>query len=142
MKLNSDELRRLYQQETARSTRRSASDCLTEDLLARAVAGELNQSERERIADHLAACSDCAKEYRALKSVKSWADENRPVPFPAKANGHRPVPVSSRRLSFYFPYAVAAASLVLSLALGALLISKSRENQRLVAEVNKPTHNE
>jgi len=141
MKLNSEELRRLYQRETARSTRRSASDCLTEDLLARAVAGEMNESERERMADHLATCSDCAKEYRAIKSVKSWADENRPVPFPARANGHRPVPVS-RRLSFYFPYPVAAASLVLSLALGALLISKSRENRRLVAEVNKPTNNE
>jgi len=141
MKLNSDELRSLYQRETARSNRRSDSDCLTEDVLARAVAGELNQSERERIADHLASCSDCAKEYRAAKSIKSWADENvpaRPIPFPAKANGHhRRLPEARRRpLSFYLPYAVAASLLVLSVALGALLISKSRENQRLVAEAN------
>jgi hypothetical protein len=34
------------------------------------------------------------------------------------------------------PYAVAAALLVLSVALGVLLISKSRENQRLVAEAH------
>ncbi|HSE19950.1 MAG TPA: zf-HC2 domain-containing protein [Pyrinomonadaceae bacterium] len=136
MKLNSEELRDLYQRETARSNRRSDSDCLTEDVLARAVAGELDQSERERVADHVASCSDCAKEYRAVKSVRSWTEENagvaRPIPFPVTAT-HRP---SRRPLSFYFPYAVAAASLVLSLALGALLVSKWRENQRLVAEAN------
>jgi hypothetical protein len=141
MKLNSEELRSLYQRETARSNRRSDSDCLTEDVLARAVAGELNQSERERIADHLATCSDCAKEYSAAKSIKAWADENagaRPIPFPAKVNGHhRQLPEPRRRpLSFYLPYAVAASLLVVSLLLGALLISKSRENQRLVAEAN------
>src|SRR6185295_4668787 len=139
MKLNSDELRGLYQRETARSNRRSASDCLTEDVLARAVAGELNESERERVADHFATCSDCAKEFRALKSIKAWADEDsgaRPIPFPVKANVR-----VGRPLSFYFPYAVAAALLVLSLALGALLISRSRENQRLIAEANN-RHNE
>jgi hypothetical protein len=107
-------------------------------VLARAVAGELDQSERERVADHLATCSDCAKEYRASKSVKVWADENagaRTIPFP--------VAVQSRsRPFFYFPYAVAAASLVLSLALGALLVSKWRENRRLVAEVNNRQHEE
>jgi putative zinc finger protein len=137
MKLNSEEMRSLYQRETARSNRRSDSNCLTEEVLARAVAGELDQSERERIADHLASCSDCAKEYSAAKSIKAWADENapaRPIPFHAKANGHyRPLP-ESRRL--YLPYAIAASLLVLSVALGALLISKSRENQRLVAEAN------
>lgn len=134
MKLNSEELRSLYQQETARSNRRSASDCLTEDVLARAVAGELSESEREHVADHVATCSDCAKEFRALKPIKAWTEENtgaRTIPFPVKANV-RP----GRPLSFYFPYAVAAASLVLSLALGALLITRSRENQRLIAEVN------
>jgi hypothetical protein len=120
MKLNSEELRSLYQRETARSNRRSTSDCLTGDILARAVAGELDQSERERVGDHLASCSDCAKEFRATKSVKSWADDNA---------GARPV-------RFYLPYAIAASLFVVSLLLGALLILKSRENQRLVAEVN------
>ncbi|HEU4508576.1 MAG TPA: zf-HC2 domain-containing protein [Pyrinomonadaceae bacterium] len=145
MKLNSEALRELYQRETARSARGSSGDCLTEDMLARAGAGELDQAERERIADHLAICSDCAKEYRAISSLKSWADDlsadtgTRPVPMPASDNGkHRSIAVApgSRPVSFYFPYAVAAAALVLSFALGALLISKSRENQRLVAEVN------
>jgi len=139
MKLNSEELRSLYQRETARSNRRSDSDCLTEEVLARAVAGELDHSERERIADHLGTCSDCAKEFSAAKSIKVWADENapaRPIPFPAKANGHhRPLP-EPRRQPLYLPYAIAASLLVLSIALGALLISKSRQNQRLVAEAN------
>ena len=152
MRLDSEGLRELYQRETARSNRRSSGNCLTEDMLARAAAGELKQSERESVADHLANCSDCAKEYLAIKSLRSWADEGsanddaRPVALPAPENGHRyriaggpalPQPrTGSRKLSFYFPYAVAAASLILSLAMGALLISRSRENQRLVAELN------
>src|ERR1044072_1322401 len=133
MKLNSEELRSLYQRETARSNRRSDSECLTEDVLARAAAGELDGAERERIADHLASCSDCAKEFSAAKSIKAWADEHapaRPIPFPAKANGQL------RRRRLYLPYAIAASLLVLSLLLGALLISKSRENQQLLAEAN------
>lgn len=128
MKLNSEELRSLYQRETARSNRRSDSECLTEEVLARAVAGELDQAERERMADHLASCSDCAKEYSAAKSIKAWADENapaRPIPFP-----------EPRRRRLYLPYAIAASLLVVSVLLGVLLISKSRENQRLVAEAN------
>jgi hypothetical protein len=137
MKLNSEELRSLYQRETARSNRRSDSECLREEVLARAVGGELDQTERERIADHLATCSDCAKEFSAAKSVKAWADERaRPVTFPAKVNGHRSLP-ESRRRPLYLPYAIAASLLVLSVLLGVLLISKSRENQRLVAEANK-----
>jgi hypothetical protein len=152
MKLNSEELRQLYQRETARSARRSAADCLTEETLARAAAGELNQAERKHSADHLATCSDCAKEYRAISSLKSWADDAsantgaRPIQVPASDNGQRrPIAfepalrgpnIRSRPLSFYLPYATAAALLLLSLALGALLISKSRENQRLVAEAN------
>ncbi|HYV81878.1 MAG TPA: zf-HC2 domain-containing protein [Pyrinomonadaceae bacterium] len=118
MKLNSEELRSLYQRETARSNRRSTSDCLTEDVLARAVAGELDQSARERVGDHLASCSDCAREFHATKSMKSWADGK------------------ARPIRFYVPYAIAASLFVVSLLLGALLILKSRENQRLVAEVN------
>jgi anti-sigma factor RsiW len=150
MRLNSEELRELYQRETARSVRPSTSDCLTVDMLACAAAGELNQSERERIADHLANCSDCAKEYRAISSIKSWADEVSvkagapPIALPASDIGQRrPIAIAptsreprirSRQLSFYLPFAIAAASLILSLALAALLISKWRENQHLVAE--------
>ena len=75
MRLNSEGLRELYQRETSRSTRASSTGCPTGDLLVRAAAGELDQSERERTADHLATCSDCAKEYHALRSLKPWTEE-------------------------------------------------------------------
>jgi len=152
MRLNSEGLRELYQRETSRSARASAANCLTEDVLSRAAAGDLEQSERERTADHLATCSDCAKEYQALRLLKPWVEEvsardgARVIPLTIADNGQshstavgpmmQEAHIGSRRVSFYLPYAVAAASLILSLALGVLLISKSRENQRLVAEVN------
>jgi hypothetical protein len=150
MRLNSEDLRELYQQETSRSARGSAGGCLTEETLTRAAAGELSQSERERTADHVVICSDCAREYRAIRSLKPWVDEvsanagAQVIPLPVSENGQhhaggptlREAQIGSRRVSFYLPYAIAAAALILSLALGALLISKSRENQRLVAEVN------
>lgn len=156
MRLNSEGLRELYQRETSRSTRASAAgpaeECPTEDVLVRAAAGELDQLERERTADHLATCSDCAKEYQALRSLKPWVDEVSAkagasvIPLTISENGQshatavgpmmQEAHLGSRHLSFYLPYALAAASLILSLALGALLIFKSRENQRLVAEVN------
>ena len=147
MKLNSEDLRELYQRETSRSAHRSTTDCLTEDTLARAATGDLDQSERERTADHMVTCSDCAREYRAIKSLKSWAytaatdlGDGRMRPAISE-NGHHPDVVSanvgSRRVSFYLPYAVAAAAIVLSFILGGLLLSKSRENQRLIAEVNE-----
>ena len=155
MRLNSEGLRELYQRETARSSRRAENDCLEEDLLARAAAGELSQSERERTADHLAMCSDCAKEYHAISSLKSWTDgmsedpglssqnrEGPPIRLLASAHSRQPGPFPFEGRSrgpgvarpFYLPYAIAAALLVLSLVLGALLVSKSRENQRLIAQ--------
>ena len=142
MRLDSEGLRAIYRQETSRA-RRAAGDCLSEDLLARAAAGELDQAARESTADHLAICSDCAKEYRAIKSLKPWADEVssragsiatnvRSYPFAVA-----PPQTRARTFSFYFPYAVAAASLLFCLALGAIIISKSRENQRLMAQANQ-----
>ena len=149
MRLNSEDLRELYERETSRAARGSAAECLSEDVLTRAAAGELNQSERERAAHHFATCSDCVKEFQTIRSLKPWAEKaanaGAPVvPLTIAENGHatavRPImheaQLGSRRVSFYLPYAIAAAALILSLALGALLISKSRENQRLVAEIN------
>jgi hypothetical protein len=150
MRLNSEGLRELYERETSRAARGSAADCFTEDLLTRAAAGELSQSERENTADHLASCSDCAKEFQAIRSLKPWVEKvsantrTQVIPLTIAENGHataagpmmHDAQIGSRRVSFYLPYAVAAAALVLSFALAALLISKSRENQRLIAEIN------
>jgi hypothetical protein len=72
MKLTDDKLKQLYQQQTARSAQRA--ECLTDETLLRAAAGELGQIERERMADHLMVCSDCAQEYRLAQSLKPWAE--------------------------------------------------------------------
>ncbi|HWP45269.1 MAG TPA: zf-HC2 domain-containing protein, partial [Blastocatellia bacterium] len=68
MRLSSEELKRLYQHETARSTRPGA-DCPGAELLLQLAEGELSREERERVADHLVACSDCAHEYRIISSA-------------------------------------------------------------------------
>ncbi len=150
MRLNSEDLRELYERGTSRAARGSAAECLTEEVLTRAAAGDLNQTEREQAADHFASCSDCAREFQALRSLKPWAEKvsgnagARVIPLTIAENGHaaaaapmiHEAQIGSRRVSFYLPYAIAAAALILSLALGALLVSKSRENQRLVAEIN------
>lgn len=74
MKLTSEALNELYQQQTARSTRGQA-ECLTEETLLRAATGELSRSERQCVADHLMVCSDCAEEYRLIRSLKPWAEQ-------------------------------------------------------------------
>jgi len=149
MKLNSEDLRELYQQETSRRACGGTAHCLTEEMLISVAAGELATSERERVADHFAVCSDCAREYRAIESLRPWTDEVAAnnggvvIPMVVAGNGrqHGELPamrearLGSRPVPFYLPYAIAAASLILSLALGSLLLSKWRENQRLVAEV-------
>jgi hypothetical protein len=149
MRLDSEGLRELYQRETTRSARGSVTGCLTEDALARAAAGELDQPERERTADHLASCSDCANEYRAITSLRQWADNAaastgaRIMPMVSSGNGQGQsssastlgeTQVGSRRVSFYLPYAIAAASLILSLALGALLLEANKRQSMQSAE--------
>ena len=73
MKLTNEEMSRLYRRQTARS-RAGRAECLSEEAMTRAAEGGLSQSEREVIADHLMACSDCAEEYRILRELKPWAE--------------------------------------------------------------------
>src|SRR5262245_40730446 len=73
MKLTDEEMRRLYRRQTARS-RSGRAECLSEEAMTRVAEGELSQSEREALADHLMACSDCAEEYRILRELKPWAE--------------------------------------------------------------------
>lgn len=37
--------------------------------------GQMNEDERGRVADHLAACSDCAEEFRLVRALRPWAEE-------------------------------------------------------------------
>jgi hypothetical protein len=72
MKLSREQLVRLYRGETARSEGRNAS-CIAEETLVDAAKGTISQSERERVVDHLATCSDCAGEYRLIASLRPWS---------------------------------------------------------------------
>ncbi len=153
MKLTSEALRELYQKETTRSVRLRDSECLPEEMLTSAAAGELSEAQRSEVADHLATCSSCAKEYRETRSLKSWAEsasESLTKPSTQVETGparvvqlpDRRVPVqqpsfANSRLFFYLPIALAAMFLIVALLLGAQLISQRRENNRLVAQVNE-----
>lgn len=160
MKLTSEALRGLYQDETAR-TSQPDSDCLSTEMLTTAASGDLNREQREVVADHLAICSSCAKEYISIRSLRasleSWAEstsaslgrespEVEPGPTRLLLLPERQVPVhqpfgrrfaESRLVAFYLPAALAAMFLILALVLGVWLISQSRENERLVAQVNE-----
>src|SRR4030095_7808458 len=166
MKLTNEEMSRLYRRQTARS-RAGRADCLSEESMTRAAEGGLSQSEREVIADHLMACSDCAEEYRILRELKPWAEraavsayeresaiksvsappgkDARAVPrLPDWAGwaGRAGWASSARRLAGIFSagfqtYAIAAALLVVSLACVAWVISLKRENARMAARLNE-----
>lgn len=153
MKLTSEALRELYQKETARI---GASECLPAEMLASAAAGELSDRERKVVADHLASCSSCAKEYREIRTLKSWAEskaeslassttEVAAGPTRVLRLPERPLAVAqpparsagSRLASLYIPLALAALFLIVALVLGAQLIRQRWENDRLVAQVNE-----
>jgi hypothetical protein len=163
MKLTNEEMSRLYRRQTARS-RAGRAECLSEEAMTRAAEGGLSQSEREVIADHLMACSDCAEEYRILRELKPWAEraavsayeresaiksvsappgkEARVVPRQSGLAGRAGWASSARRLAGIFSagfqtYAIAAALLVVSLACVAWVISLKRENARMAARLNE-----
>jgi hypothetical protein len=158
MKLTSEELRRLYQRQTTRSVA-GRVDCLSEGAMTRAAVGELSQAEREMVADHLTACSDCAQEYRLLRRLKPLtgragvsADEGDSVVEPAMGEpdeeGRVVVtqPGWPRRLTnLFFPrlatYVIIAALLFISLACVAWVISLRRENLRMTARLEDQLSN-
>src|SRR5262245_13279906 len=158
MKLTDEEMRRLYQWQTARS-RSGRAECLSEEAMTRVAAGELSQSEREVIADHLMACSDCAEEYRVLRELKPWAERVAVSAYeresaiksvsspPGKEAQVVPRQLGwasrARRLAGIFSAGfetnatAAAALLVVSLACVAWVISLKRENARMAARLNE-----
>jgi len=72
MKLSDAELRDLFQRKTAPS-----SKCLAEDELIRAARGEFDEGERERVIDHIAHCSDCAREFHIARELLPLASGAR-----------------------------------------------------------------
>src|SRR5437867_3678976 len=83
MKLTQKEAAALYRDATAR--REHGPECLDDDLHLRASTNDLSPSERERIAAHIAQCSDCAREYRVARAMRPFGADARAAlgpPFP------------------------------------------------------------
>ena len=104
MKLSDDEIRELFQRKTAREESRAA-DCLSEDVLIRAARGYLDSAERERVAAHIARCSDCAREFRIARGLA-----------PLESAARREFPERRRTA-----WLATAASVLLAVALPALI---------------------
>ncbi len=76
MKVTEKEAAELYRSMTARGRQRG-SDCLDDDLLLRVSTNDLRAPERERIAAHIAQCSDCAREYRVARAMRPFETDAR-----------------------------------------------------------------
>lgn len=67
MRVTEDDVRQMFQRMTAR---RSAENCPDGDSLMRVACGEETEAERESIVEHIARCSDCAREYRIARGMR------------------------------------------------------------------------
>lgn len=154
MKLTEAQLKEILQNQTARTTPRQAK-CLTEEQFVRAVTGEMGQQERAQMASHLVACSDCVEEYRILRSLRPLAEQAEailatstapedPEIKPNQRAGER----ASDRLSAFWQRITALVSparaafalvalLLISLALGLLLILPRQGRDREIAQLNR-----
>lgn len=150
MKLTKEELFRYYGQPSAGSIE-SRANCLSEDELACAAIGALNRPERDHVADHLAACSECMEEFRLIRWLQPWSEqvavkacdpsfldglvEREEIDLLRPVWRRAPAPLfASVRLS----YAVAAMLLIGVLTLGTWVVSLRQQNQRLTARLNQP----
>jgi hypothetical protein len=125
-------MRDLYRARTSRSP--LDGECLATEVLVGAATGELSARERERVADHLIACSSCAEEYRIIRPLETWAEG-------VALHESAELPSRRSRLESVFAlprvaYAIAAVLLILSAALGIALRSL-REDNRLLAGLNE-----
>src|SRR5262245_18409376 len=144
MKLTEARLKESWQGQTARGTPRQV-ECLTEELFGRLGAGDATSQERTQAASHLAVCSDCAAEYRVLRSLRPLAEQSEAIlaasegapgterrPRAAGRADTRPVAfwrsiatlVSPARATFAL-----AALLLISLALGLWLVLLRQGNE-------------
>jgi hypothetical protein len=152
MKLTEARLKEIWQEQTARATPRRA-ECLTEELFERLATGDVTSRERTRAASHLAVCSDCAEEYRVLRSLRPLAEQAEAIMAAsedAPEIGQRPRAVGSadaRPATFWRIFAALvsparttfalAALLLISLALGLWLVLLRQGNDREIARLNR-----
>src|SRR4030095_7311378 len=152
MKLTEARLKEIWEEQTARSTPPQA-ECLTEELFERLGAGHASSQERTQAARHLAVCSDCAAEYRVLRSLRPLAEQAEAIlaalggapgieqrPRAVGRADTRPVAfwrsaatlVSPTRATFAL-----AALLLISLALGLWLVLLRQGNDREIARLDR-----
>jgi hypothetical protein len=143
MRLNKEELSRLYREQTRRAA--AGDGCFSDEMMVRASAGEMTEPERGRVAEHLSTCSDCATEYRLLRSLRSWPSQTVPAGAdPERQAKMRVLPAAgttgrwfaSMRFAAPLVSASAASLLIVSLALSAWIVSLHRESQRLSAQID------
>jgi hypothetical protein len=72
MKVREEDLRRAFQRSTARIR---VEDCLSPEELGRVSRGGLRFWERNKIAEHLSRCSDCAQECLVGWEIGAWAED-------------------------------------------------------------------
>jgi hypothetical protein len=111
MRLTDADLRQLHAEMTAPADR---SRCLPEDLLLRAGEGRLGGAEKEMVANHIAQCSACAREYRVAVSMR---------------------PLLEKRDRRPFAFALAAAALLFVVLLPLLWLTWNRQRNPVVPPV-------
>jgi hypothetical protein len=152
MKLTEARLKEIWQEQTARATPRQA-ECLSEERFVRLAAGDATSQERTQAASHLALCSDCATEYRILRSLKPLAEQAEAIlaaseGAPGMEQRLRAVGrADARPATFWRSIAMLgsparatfalAALLLISLALGLWLVLLRQGNDREIARLNR-----
>jgi hypothetical protein len=152
MKLTEAGLKEIWQGQTARATPRQA-ECLTEEMFGRLATGDATSQERTQAASHLAVCSDCAAEYRVLRSLRPLAEQAEAILATSEGApgiGQRPRAVGradTRPVAFWRSIATLvsparaafalAALLLISLALGLWLFLLRQGNDREIARLNR-----
>ena len=150
MKLTEAQIRDIWTRRTARGKTRQA-ECLTAEQFERACAGEMNKHDRAQIANHMITCSDCADEYRILRSLRPLVDaiealHDHPAVarFPVYGSNtftaDKSVTLWRRFAAYVSParaIAASAALLLITLALGLWILSIRRGNERQIAQLNR-----
>src|SRR5215468_8614561 len=152
MKLTEARLKEIWQEQPTRATPRQA-ECLTEELFERLCAGGATSHERTQAASHLAVCSDCAAEYRILRSLRPMAEQAEMIlaasdGAPGIEQRSRAIGRANTRPVTYWRSIATLASparatfalaalLLISLALGLWLVLLRQGNDRKIARLNR-----
>ena len=132
MKLNEQELAKLYQEHTRR---RDETACASAEELTRLAMGELNEADRGRLADHLSACKDCSEEYQIALELKSVA-----LRTPELAAAPKPSWLERLGIRFQLPvpaYGTVLVLMIIPLALAGWVLMLRQGNLRLAEMVKR-----